>query len=251
MFEHVTLLLSFIYVIALTHLLSCTTSLILARHRVRFSPLLALWMVLALGILFNNWLSIWVLRSMEHWSTGEISLDFLMATIQYFTCSLVCIELQDGQEVDMNAWYDKQRVAFLSAFASLCALAMLTNYFHRNISGGQSASAWIAADAILLAVLLFIVAAILFRSRWLQWVTAFVLPSHDRHRSRLDLGLDQARPNPGHPEKVQASLRSGRDCRAENCGRRRATVAIVAGCYLRDLRGHCARAPETGRAERS
>jgi hypothetical protein len=62
-FEHVTLLLSFIYVIALTHLLSSTTGLILARDRVHFSPLLALWMILALGMLFNNWLAIWALRS--------------------------------------------------------------------------------------------------------------------------------------------------------------------------------------------
>jgi hypothetical protein len=64
-FEHVTVLLSFIYVIALTHLLSSTTGLILARDRVRFSPLLALWMILALGILFNNWLAIWALRSVQ------------------------------------------------------------------------------------------------------------------------------------------------------------------------------------------
>jgi hypothetical protein len=64
-FEHVALLLSFIYVIALTHLLSSTTSLILARDRVRFSPLLALWMVLARGMLFNNWLAIGMLRSVE------------------------------------------------------------------------------------------------------------------------------------------------------------------------------------------
>ena len=34
---------------------------------------------------------------------------------------------------------------------------------------------WIVADAILLAVLLFIVAAILFRAKWLQWVTTLVL----------------------------------------------------------------------------
>lgn len=79
MFEHVTLLLSFIYVISLTHLLSSTTGLILARDRVRFSPLLALWMVLALGILFNNWLTIWDLRSTRNWSIGAICLSFLLA----------------------------------------------------------------------------------------------------------------------------------------------------------------------------
>jgi len=149
MFEHVTLLLSFIYVIALTHLLSTTTGLVLARDRVRFSPLLALWMVLALGILFNNWLSIWVLRSMERWSVGEVSLEFAMAIIQYFTCSLVCIEIKDEREVDMQAWYEKQRAVFLSAFACLCAMAMLIDYVHRNVAG-HGGSDWIRGVAVFL-----------------------------------------------------------------------------------------------------
>ena len=56
--EQVTLLLSFIYVIALTHLLSSTTDLVIARDRVRFSPLLALWMFISFVALISNWLSI-------------------------------------------------------------------------------------------------------------------------------------------------------------------------------------------------
>jgi hypothetical protein len=176
MFEHLTLLLSFIYVVALTHLLSSTTGLILARDRLRFSPLLALWMILALGILLNNWLSIWDLRAIRVWSIGEIVVDFTMATIQYFTCSLVSIEVKGGQEVDMIAWYEKQRVAFLSAFAALCATAMLANYLHRNISVRLSATPFlIISEAIQLAVLLFIIAAILFTAKWLQWVAAIAL----------------------------------------------------------------------------
>jgi hypothetical protein len=68
-----------------------------------------------------------VLRPINRWSVGEISLNFVMATIQYFTCSLVCIEVHGGQEVDMNRWFEKQRVAFLSAFAALCGMAIFAN----------------------------------------------------------------------------------------------------------------------------
>jgi hypothetical protein len=56
MFEHVTLLLSFIYAIAITHLLGSATELILARDRVRLSGLLIAWMVCALLLLVTNWL---------------------------------------------------------------------------------------------------------------------------------------------------------------------------------------------------
>jgi hypothetical protein len=59
MFEHVTILLSFVYAIAMTHLLSSATELVLARDRVRFSGLYVLWMLNALLILLVNWMAIW------------------------------------------------------------------------------------------------------------------------------------------------------------------------------------------------
>ena len=45
MFQHITVLFSFVFAIALTHVLSCVSKLILARDRVRFSGLHALWML--------------------------------------------------------------------------------------------------------------------------------------------------------------------------------------------------------------
>ena len=47
-FEHVTALLSFVYALALTHLLARIAELIVARDRVRFSGLLALGMANAI-----------------------------------------------------------------------------------------------------------------------------------------------------------------------------------------------------------
>jgi len=44
-FEHVTALFSFVYALALTHLLARIAELIVARDRVKFSGLLALGMV--------------------------------------------------------------------------------------------------------------------------------------------------------------------------------------------------------------
>ena|SRR6266487_2289426 len=45
MFQHITVLFSFVFAIAMTHVLSCVSKLILARGRVRFSGLHALWML--------------------------------------------------------------------------------------------------------------------------------------------------------------------------------------------------------------
>ena len=48
MFEHVTILLSIIFALAMTHILASATELVWERHTVRFSGLQTLWMVNAL-----------------------------------------------------------------------------------------------------------------------------------------------------------------------------------------------------------
>src|SRR5581483_9228360 len=61
-FDHVLVLLSFVFALALTHLLSRVGGLVVARKRVRFSPLLALAIVNAVAFVFENWLMLWTVR---------------------------------------------------------------------------------------------------------------------------------------------------------------------------------------------
>ena len=64
MFQHVTVLVSFIFAIALTHVFSSASQLILARERVRFSWLLSVSMLnAALGVIIN-WLGLWELQNL-------------------------------------------------------------------------------------------------------------------------------------------------------------------------------------------
>ena len=75
-FEHVTALLSFVYALALTHLLARVAELIVARERVRFSGLLMLGMVNAVVLVFANWLSLWDLHSITSWDLPSIAFSF-------------------------------------------------------------------------------------------------------------------------------------------------------------------------------
>jgi hypothetical protein len=65
MYQHVILLFSFIFAIALTHLFASTTALALARHRVRFSGLLSVWMFNAAGQLLGLWVSLFTLVAVK------------------------------------------------------------------------------------------------------------------------------------------------------------------------------------------
>ena len=128
MFEQITILLSFVFAIALTHLLSSTTGLILARDRVRFSGLLALWMLNALIGLVVNWLSIWQLHIVKQWTVADVLLQFAPALLQYFACSLVSIGAETSAAIDMPAFYARQRPAFTGAFAAMMVVNLLQNY---------------------------------------------------------------------------------------------------------------------------
>ena len=75
MFQHFTVLVSFIFAIALTHVFSSASQLILSRDRVRFSALLTVSMVnAALGVIIN-WLSLWQFENIKRWTLGEVRLQ--------------------------------------------------------------------------------------------------------------------------------------------------------------------------------
>lgn len=175
MFEHVTILLSFVFALALTHLLSSTTELILARDRVRFSGLHALWTGNALLSLLINWTSLWGLIAIKHWSVSEVVLQFAAAIIQYFTCSTLSINHRDDGLIDVQSLYERQRPVIFASFLALMAIGMLQNYWDRNNTEGLSPTAWIGEDLSVLPMVAIIAIAGWARRKWLQWTAGVVM----------------------------------------------------------------------------
>src|ERR1044071_8885725 len=103
MFQHVAVLVSFIFAIALTHVFSSASQLLLARDRVRVrvSALLTVSMVnAALGVIIN-WLGLWELQNLKHWSLGEVLLQLGWVIPNYFSCSLVAMPVSESGLLDM------------------------------------------------------------------------------------------------------------------------------------------------------
>src|SRR5579863_2983342 len=170
MFAQVTILLSFVYAIALTHLLSSAHELVLERRRVRFSWLYALWMINALLILINNWLAFWGLHLIKQWTIGQILLQLALAIVQYFTCSLLMIRPQDTGTIDMPALFEERRTAIAGAFFAMWLAALVTNVLERYIFFTPSTSQWVWSNAELLSASVFIGLAGWARPLWLQWL---------------------------------------------------------------------------------
>src|SRR5438876_8216198 len=126
-FEHVTALLSFVYALALTHLLARIAELIVARERVKFSGLLALGMVNAVLMVFVNWLSLWDLRSVTSWDLASIAIQFLFAVSVYVICALIGPKAPDEGVIDLEDFFWRQRLYFYGAIIVCLVLALLAN----------------------------------------------------------------------------------------------------------------------------
>jgi hypothetical protein len=174
MFEHILLFLSFIYAIAITHLLSTTTELILKRDRVRLSGLLIAWMVEALLLLVTNWLSAATLAGVAHWTVAKALREFFTAGVQYFTCSLVCVRAEGDGKIDMPAFFERQRPVIVGSVLALAVLAALGNYLERP-NDSLALSGWFGQDLEIAPMMLVMAAALVSKARWVQWTAALTV----------------------------------------------------------------------------
>lgn len=170
-FEHVTALLSFVYALALTHLLARIGELVVARQRVRFSGLLALGMINAIAIVFVNWLALWDMRSVSSWDVGSIAIQFLFAIAVYAICVLVGPKAPDEGVVDLEEFFWQQRPYFYGTALIVVILALLANLDFLKSSNPRL---FIQENMVSLLMLVPIVTALFSRNRFIQWAAGLV-----------------------------------------------------------------------------
>ena len=176
MLEHVTLLLSMVYAVALTHLLSTANELLIAHRRLRVSGLYLTWLVIALFMVVINWLSLWGLVAVKRWTIAEVLIQFLMATVQYFTCSTFRIsEARMDERIDLPAIMQERRRMIAGAFLALASIALFINWWDRNNISGLAPADWIGEDLSILPMVAAVMVAGWARPPWLQWAAAAVM----------------------------------------------------------------------------
>ncbi len=164
-------LLSFVYALALTHLLQSANDLWVARHRVRFSLGLASWMMVSGLLLILNWLVLAPVARSD-WSSQVVLANLLTAIAQYFTCSLVAIRVTDDGMVDMRAYEARQGASVRVAYLVLVGWAMAVNLLHWDDLGGEeplTPSAFLSLSATELAFAAALILGFWRKERWLTW----------------------------------------------------------------------------------
>ena len=171
MYELVLTLVSFVFAIAMTHLLTSATELILARDRVVFSGLQTLWMVNALLALMINWVGFAGFH-IQHWTVVDVTFRFVFAIVQYFTCSLLTIRVSEEGVVDMRAFYRSQRQVIMGAYIAMFLVTTVGNYLYRDAS-----PAWQAQNLVCFAAMPAIALAAFARPAWMQWAAGLFILS--------------------------------------------------------------------------
>lgn len=170
MFEQVDLFMSFVFALAMTHILSTAIELVLARDRVIFSGPYAIWMFNAVVLLLINWLALGNFREVTHWTLGSVMTLFVIALTLYLICAIMAIKVRDGEAVDMPAFFASNRLVIFGAWAIGRLSVMVANYVFRDLT--PVGAAWIKADATILVGLAVIAVAAFAKPKWLQWTAA-------------------------------------------------------------------------------
>ena len=166
-FDHVTTLLSFVYALALTHLLSRIGTLVLGRERVRFSGLQALAMANAVVQVLLSWLYLWDARTAKDVDLITIVVGFLYAITVYFICVAAAPEPSDGA-VDLEAFYWRNRRVYYGVYGLATAVALASVW---TPDQRQSYQAELATLPFFAPCLL----ALTVPARWAQWVAGGAL----------------------------------------------------------------------------
>ena len=164
-FEHIILLLSFVYALAIGHLLTTVARLVGQAGRVRFSWLWAFWMANALFVIMADWIGFWGLKGLKVWSVGSIFFTFALAFSNYLQAALVCPEIPAEGVIDLAVFHRLKGRAYIAAFVASCALALAANVAYGQVFGVLD---WARVNIAVIPMTLIAVAALIWRGRWVQ-----------------------------------------------------------------------------------
>ncbi|MBS0471114.1 MAG: hypothetical protein JSR60_08590 [Proteobacteria bacterium] len=171
-FEHVLVLVSFVYAVALTHLLGFVAASIRNWERLRFSWIHAFWVLNAFILIIANWISLWDLRNIGTFGTGLVVFTFVLAFSNYLQAALVSPEMPASGAIDLEAFHDEQGRRYILGFMGSVITALIGNAI---LGASFNIVEWSQQNLVVAPMLVVaIVAAIFVRNRAAQAACAFV-----------------------------------------------------------------------------
>lgn len=163
--EFIILFFSFIYTLALTHVLFAATRMIRHRRQLVFSWPHALWMLNNLIFLAANCLSLWDFHESKSMSLEVIISTFILVIGQYFISALVAPDFEGGDSYDLREFHRRERRTYVGAFLVLMVIGVAINL---QAAARLGIAAWGQQNVIGVPMLAATVAAFFIDRRWVQ-----------------------------------------------------------------------------------
>jgi hypothetical protein len=127
-FGYVSVIISVVIGLGLSHLLTGAAELFKARRRVRFYWVHLLWVVLTfVGHIFLWW-TMWNLRLVRNWDFFSFLLLLLAPVLLYLAAAFLIPKVEPGSAVDLREYFYENHSAFFGINAAFTALMGLENW---------------------------------------------------------------------------------------------------------------------------
>ena len=166
-YEFIIAFLSFIYALALTHLLLAAARMIRHRRRIRFSGPHILWMIVALLSLSGNWLTLWDFHAQKSVSLATVGLAVLFAVLNYMVCALLSPDFEDAEDYDLRRFHEREGPTYIGARLVLGVASLILN---AAASIELGVASWAKQNIGVVLVLTLCALALIFRGGWIQWL---------------------------------------------------------------------------------
>lgn len=170
-FEFIILFFSFIFTLALTHLLFAVTRMIRHRRELVLSWEHSLWMLNALVLLLENWISLFDFRGQQRFDLDSIVLLFVLVIGLYFSCALVSPDFEDEEVYDMQLFHRCEGRTYIGAIAAFLVLCFIANIAATK----EGIGLWGSENKIVIWMIAATLVPLFVRARWVQLACPIIL----------------------------------------------------------------------------
>ena len=168
-FDYVVVLVSVVISLGMARLLENHAHLIRQRGQVRWSATYLVWLVVIFLAHVDVWASLWQLHKTSTWTIAQIGCFLALAISLFYAAVLATPENRAEGEIDLWRFHLENRRGYLWG---LVGYGVVGIYLNLTVLKATFSLASLTTTAPMLSLL---VAAIIWRSRWVQVASAWII----------------------------------------------------------------------------
>lgn len=158
-FDFVITLLSFVFSLALTHLLFGIARITRHRRTVKLSGAHAIWTANTLVLIVLNWLSLWDFRGQTELSIVTVASGVIFSILLYLTAAFVTPDVDDPEGRDLRQFHERESVTYIGATLAVVLVSFVVN----EAAVSEGVTVWATQNLVVLIALVPVTVALAVR----------------------------------------------------------------------------------------